>query len=747
MKKKWTNAPSCSLVATTRARAARYRDPAEARGGVLPWKKPWQWMQASWGKAMSSSALSVSNLTHARFEALRAISESIISHRQLSSLFADLYRCLKPLVAFDFIGLVLYDAERQTTRLHELVVDRPTTCESPRNCGPGETPANEVLASQQPYYVPDIEHAGDYRGFHDKLLSNGIRTYCLLPLSTAQRRIGALTFGSITRDAYTADDIEFMQQVAKQVAVAVDNALNHEAAALYEQQLARERDRLRLLLTVNNAALTNLEPDELFRAISACLKSSFDLEYASLALHDPEANVFRLQAFEFPASHGLSRVNPVAPLDGPPTGFALKSRAPKLFTPAEYGDHFGEGLRSFVSLPLISHQRFLGTLNLGGDREDLFSPDDEAVLAQAGGQIAIALDNALSYKRIEELNAQLAKEKVYLEDEIRSERQFEEIIGRSKTLRAILKQIETVAPTDSTVLIHGETGTGKELVARAIHELSDRRQGTFVSLNCAAIPTGLLESEMFGHEKGAFTGAIGQRIGRFELAHRGTMFLDEVGEIPLELQTKLLRVLQEREFERLGSSRTIRTDARVVAATNGDLERMVQDRLFRSDLYYRLNVFPISLPPLRERREDIPLLVRHFAQQHARRMNKRIDTISSEAMQAMIRYPWPGNVRELQNFIERAVILSAGAVLAVPVGELEKAAAPATPANSASVVTLVEVEREAILRALKDSGGRVGGERGAAAKLAMKRTTLQARMRKLGITTSPHVVSTDSERA
>lgn len=686
-------------------------------------EKAWQWRQASRGDAMSSSAVILSDPTHARFKALLEISESIISQRQLSSLFADLYRCLKPLVAFDFIGLVLYDAERRTTRLHELIVDRPTTCKSPRNCGPGETPADKVLASQQPYYVSDIEQAGDYRDFFEMLLSNGIHTYCLLPLSTAQRRIGALTFGSTRKDAYTPDDIEFMQQVARQVAVAVDNALNHEAAALYEQQLARERDRLRLLLAVNNAAVTNLEPDELLRAISECLKSSFDLEYASLVLHDPEANLFTLRALDFP--------------EGLPSGFVFKSRTPKLFTPAEFRYQFGEGLRSFVSLPLISHQRFLGTLNLGSHREGLFSQDDVAVLAQAAGQIAIALDNALSYKRIEELNAQLAEEKVYLEDEIRSEHQFEEIIGRSKALKAILTRVETVAPTDSTVLIYGETGTGKELVARAVHELSGRRDGTFVRLNCAAIPTGLLESEMFGHEKGAFTGAIAQRIGRFELAHRGTMFLDEVGEIPLELQTKLLRVLQEREFERLGSSRTIRSDARVVAATNRDLEQMVQDRLFRSDLYYRLNVFPISVPPLRERPEDIPLLVRHFVQQYTRRMNKRVDTISSEAMQAMVRYPWPGNVRELQNFIERAVILSSGAVLAVPLGELEKAAAPpASPANPAGVVTLVEAEREAILRALKDSGGRVGGERGAAAKLGMKRTTLQARIRKLGIKNS-----------
>jgi formate hydrogenlyase transcriptional activator len=317
---------------------------------------------------------------------------------------------------------------------------------------------------------------------------------------------------------------------------------------------------------------------------------------------------------------------------------------------------------------------------------------------------------------------------VYLEDEIRTDSRFEEIIGQSRALRANLKQVETVAPTDSTVLICGETGTGKELLARAIHNLSSRRQGTFVKLNCAAIPTGLLESEMFGHERGAFTGAIAQRIGRFELAHRGTMFLDEVGEIPLELQTKLLRVLQEREFERLGSSRTIRTDARLVAATNRDLAAMVEERQFRADLYYRLNVFPITVPPLRDRREDIPLLVRYFVQQNARRMNRRITSITAETMEALTRYHWPGNIRELANFIERAVILSPGSVLHAPVRELKRASG-----GGAAVVTLAAAEREAIERALRESGGKVGGADGAAARLGMKRTTLQAKMRKLGV--------------
>jgi formate hydrogenlyase transcriptional activator len=510
-----------------------------------------------------------------------------------------------------------------------------------------------------------------------------------------------------------------------------------------------------MLLDLNNAVVANLDTGQLFNAISACLNGSFGMEYASLGIYDPEVDGFRLHALDFPATRGLVRENAIIPVEGSPSGYVMKHGTPKLFTPADIEALspqaakylLGEGLRLFVSLPLVSRGKVLGTLNLGARDESCFTPDDVALLSQAAGQIAIAVDNAFSYKRIEELNGKLAEEKVYLEDEIRTDHQFEEIIGSSKSLMSILKQVETVAPTDSTVLIFGETGTGKELVARAIHSLSSRSRGTFVKLNCAAIPTGLLESEMFGHEKGAFTGAIAQRIGRFELADRGTMFLDEVGEIPVELQSKLLRVLQEREFERLGSSRTIRTDARVIAATNRDLESMVKDRQFRSDLFYRLNVFPVTVPPLRERPEDIPVLVSYFVQQFARRMNKTITSVGSHDMRALVRYSWPGNIRELQNLIERAVILSAGPVLAVPVRELEKSVATATaaqadarPGASGEVITLETAEREAILRALRLSGGRVSGPRGAAVMLGLKRSTLQTRMQKLGISKNGQAV-------
>jgi len=387
--------------------------------------------------------------------------------------------------------------------------------------------------------------------------------------------------------------------------------------------------------------------------------------------------------------------------------------------------------RSFCGLPLNTPYRRLGAFGLASSQPNSFAADDIEFLSQVANQLALAIDNRLAHRDIADLQSRVAHESIQVEDEIHGEMHFEGIIGQSLSLRKVLRQVETVSPTNSSVLIFGETGTGKELIARAIHDLSTRRPNAFVTLNCAAIPSGLLESELFGHERGAFTGAISQRLVRFELANHGTIFLDEIVEIPLELQPKLLRVLQQREFERLGNGRTLKTDARLIAATNRDLAAMVDEQKFRADLFYRLNVFPIQVPPLRERLDDIPVLVRHFVQHFSRQMNRTIDTIPSETMEGLVGYCWPGNIRELENVIERAVILSPGPVLRVPLQDLCNRAISGN--SSGKSQTLEEVERAQILATLKQTKWVLSGPKGAAIRLGLNRSTLQFRMKKLGI--------------
>lgn len=524
-----------------------------------------------------------------------------------------------------------------------------------------------------------------------------------------------------------------------------------------------ERDRYQLLLDINNAVVTRLDLGSILRATSDSLRKVVPHDSASIWLYDPEAGQLRLHTFDLRYESDLDEGR-LFPLEGSPEGLAFTSRRPvvirnldlKEFPAPQLKHAYDDGLRSGCVVPLIAHDRALGTFDIASRSEDAFTEGDAELLTHVAGQIAIAVENALAYREISELRDKLAREKLYLEEEIRSEMHFDQIVGDSPALRRVLELVETVAPSDSTVLLLGETGTGKELVARAIHDHGRRKDRTFVKLNCAAIPTGLLESELFGHEKGAFTGAISQRVGRLELADQGTLFLDEVGDVPLEIQPKLLRALQEREFERLGSTRTKRVDVRLVAATNRDLEGMIAAREFRSDLYYRLNVFPIRIPPLRERREDIPLLVSYFVQKSARQMQKRIETIPAAAMKALTEWDWPGNVRELGNFIERAVILTRGRSLEAPLTELrrvrtDEATPTASPQGHEEIARIVKEtlnaldgrkrvagehamrQREEIARALTDCKGRVGGADGAAARLGLNRTTLLSRMKKLGL--------------
>jgi formate hydrogenlyase transcriptional activator len=674
-----------------------------------------------------------------RFRALLDVAEAIASHRDLPRLFHELAQRLPRVVSFDFLVLLLHDAAHGTMRLHILESRVPTTIAAGSELPVDESAGGLVWQTQQPFVVSNAGEETRFPRVMDMVREHGVKSLCMLPLTTALRRLGAMGVGSLRAGVYGQSDVDFLELVARQVAVAVDNALNYQDSQSYQQQLGRERDRLRLLLEINNALVANLDLRRLFSAISSSLRRVIHHDYTSLTLIEGE-NQLRLHALDFPQSKGIVQEEMVGPLDGSLPAQAIESRRPVVLNriaasqAAQQSEmarrHLEEGLQSACIVPLVNRDRALGTLNVGGLKEDAFTGDDVELLTQVANQVAIAVDNALAFNQIGELQAKLAEEKLYLEDEIRTEHDFEEIIGESEPLKRVLKKVETVAPTDSTVLVQGETGTGKEVIARAIHNLSQRCDATFVKVNCAAIPSGLLESELFGHEKGAFTGAIAQKIGRFELAHRGTLFLDEVGDIPLELQPKLLRVLQEREFERLGSTRTTRVDVRLVAATNRDLAQMVADREFRSDLYYRVNVFPIVVPPLRERPEDIPALVRYFAQKYARRMNKTIETIPTEAMEALQQWHWPGNIRELENLIERAVILSQGPVLRVPLAELKSAVE--TPV-AGGVATLEAAEREHILRALRETHGVIGGPRGAAVLLGMKRTTLQSRMHKLGI--------------
>ena len=498
--------------------------------------------------------------------------------------------------------------------------------------------------------------------------------------------------------------------------------------------LRRESERLKLLLDMTNALISNLEPRDLLRTISASIRQCMHCDTVGIWFPDEEQRQMRAVTVDFPEGKGFLKEDMLRPIEGPAVGETFRTGKPIVITNAteiREPDHylaFAEGITSGCSLPLISRSRTLGVLTLGWRDENAFSSEDIEFLMRAAGQVAIAIENALAYREIAELKDKLAQEKLYLEQEIRTEADFEGIIGQSSALRQVLHLVETVATSDSTVMLLGETGTGKELIARAIHDRSRRKDRTLIKLNCAAIPTGLLESELFGHERGAFTGAITQKIGRLELADQGTLFLDEVGDIPLEVQPKLLRALQEREFERLGSTRTKSVDVRMVAATNRDLEKMVAEKQFRSDLYYRLNVIPIRIPPLRERPEDIPLLVRYFAQKYARRMQKKIESVSAASMRKLARWRWPGNVRELENLVERAVVLSLGGKLEISVPEL------ADGSMSAARAGIDRFEKQdRIVRILKETKGRVGGTDGAAARMGLKRTTLIERMKKLGI--------------
>jgi formate hydrogenlyase transcriptional activator len=670
-----------------------------------------------------------------RYEALLRVSESIAAHRDSNELFRTIASQLRQVVAFDFLNLVLYEEGTQKLKLRLIETPGYSGDTQPRNIPPEKTVSWWVYKHQQPMVIPLIGEETRFPEFMEFLKGFGMRSICALPLTTVHRSLGTLGIGSTHANAYSDEEVRFLSLVANQLALAIDDALNLQASQHGQQELQHRNERLKLVLDISQSVASTLDLHQLCREISSGIRRALQCDLAMLALPEPDNLHLRVYGLDFPESKGFIHDQMLIPIEAaaPPviafrTGKSLVVDFRELAPFCPGGPPVAEGLESGCSLPLISRDHVLGTLNLARLQKNAFSEADIEFLTQVANQIAIAVENAMAYGEIAGLKEKLAQEKLYLEEEIRSEFNFEEIVGESPALGRVLQEVEIVAPSDSTVLILGETGTGKELVARAIHNRSRRKDRTFVKLNCAAIPTGLLESELFGHEKGAFTGAVAQKIGRLELADRGTLFLDEVGDIPLELQPKLLRAIQEREFERLGSSKTKNVDVRLVAATNRDLQKMIADREFRSDLYYRLNVFPLHIPALRERPEDIPVLVRHFVEKFARRMDKRIESIPAATMRKLTRWHWPGNVRELENLIERVVILTRGSVLNLPLSELDQSPAPTT---NGAVHNSEEYDQ--ILRVLKETHGRIGGPSGAAARLGIKRTTLISRMNKLGI--------------
>jgi formate hydrogenlyase transcriptional activator len=692
---------------------------------------------------MSTSPGLVLDKASKRYEALLRATAAFASRRDCESFERRFASDLRGVIDFDYLNFVIFDEADSTAewRLFESTVRSADISEA--QLSTNETTSRWVYQHQQLLVIGEWSQESRFLGFKKILSELKIGSTCTLPLTTPHRRFGVIEFGSSLPNAYPEEEVSFLSLVADHVALTIEGALNFEEAQRAHADLQSNNERLKLLLDLTNHIVSNLDLRDLLRAISASVRRVMKCDAVAVMLPTSEGSHLRIYAQDFPESKGFAKEENLIPIEGTTPGVAFSTGKPLMgnlkdlpsLAPKEVAVREAEGFKIGCAVPLISRNHVLGVLGLGRVDENPLTQDDLDFLSQVAGQVAIAVENALAYGEIAELKDRLAQEKLYLEDEIRGEMDFEGIVGQSMALRHVLLLVETVAPSDSTVLLLGETGTGKELIARAIHERSRRKDRTLVKLNCAAIPTGLLESEIFGHEKGAFTGAVSQKVGRLELADKGTLFLDEVGDIPPELQPKLLRALQEREFERLGNSRTMKVDMRLVAATNRDLEKMVANHEFRSDLYYRLNVFPIRIPPLRERPEDIPLLVRYFAQKYSQRMEKQIESIPAAAIKKLTQWHWPGNIRELENFIERAVILSRGATLEVPLTELKSDAARPVP----PVGTREWNEREEIMRALKDAGGRVGGADGAAARIGIKRTTLISRMKKLGI--DPRAVS------
>ena len=711
-------------------------------------------------KGMNNTAPVIARETgRHHYEAVMRISEAIAACREPEELASTLADEIGDFLHFDHLYLTVF---RENSREIEYLVWGKGSLPFP-DLPIEELPMWHAMVSGDPQHTADWDTEERFPQFREWAQKMGLGSGVRVPLATPHRRLGVFGISRNTVNPFSEEDICFLQLVGRVVAFALDDGLNLRRAQSAGASLQSQNERLQLLLNLTNRITSNLKLRELLRAAAANIREVMQCDAVAVSLVNSASGTSRLYVLDFPQGKGFIKEERVITIAGAAKRAletlkpAVVNKADRSELPAEIYDQLvAEGLKSCCLFPLINRGRALGILPIARTNEAPFTSYDVEFLTQAAGQIAIAIENALAYHEISELKDKLAQEKLYLEEEIRSEMNFENIVGNSATLKHVLELVETVAPNDSTVLLLGETGTGKELIARAIHDRSRRMDRTFVKMNCAAIPTGLLESELFGHEKGAFTGAIAQKVGRLDLADQGTLFLDEVGDIPIEIQPKLLRALQEREFERLGSTHTRKVNIRLVAATNRDLEEMIAKKEFRSDLYYRLNVFPIRIPPLRERKEDLPLLVSYFVQKFAKQMQKKIESISPAVMKGLTAWEWPGNIRELENFIERAVILTRGKSLEAPLGELRRSKAQERAVtmqgsgrediarivketldvlngNKSATDGRARKQREEIVRALGESKGRVGGADGAAARMGINRTTLLSRMKKLGI--------------
>jgi formate hydrogenlyase transcriptional activator len=681
------------------------------------------------------NAFSHAELRH--YEALSRLSTSLACCAP-EDLSRDLPALLRPLPDFDFLDVIVFREGSSEVLWHSIGAGPFPPSDVPME----QTTFWWVHQQQQPLCIADWKRDERFAVRREALKKAGIeyRSLCRLPLRTPNCRLGVFSVASSRPHDYSQEDLRFLSRVADQVALAIASALDLGTSRATKAELEVKSARLRLLLDLTNSTVALPELHDVLRAATITVRRVMRSDFAVAALPGSAGGRSCVNAFDFSDDTTLDEeaVNSLVETLGRLvflTGKPWTGNANDLGQIGKEADSkwAAAGLRNSCVLPLRGRDQVLGLLALSKREEAVYTEDEVEFLSQVSSHVAIAVENALVRGELRRLKDNTGEEKVCLENEI-GKLNFEEIVGKSVALQRALRQVEIVAPTDAGVLIQGETGTGKELIARAIHNMSARRDRPFVKLNCAAIPSGLLESELFGHEKGAFTGAIMRKAGRFEAADKGTLFLDEVGDIPLELQPKLLRVLQEQEFERLGSTRTQQVDVRVIAATHRDLKQMVEDGLFRMDLFYRLHVFPLCVPPLRDRREDIPTLVRHYVDKFARRMNRRIETIPAQAMEVIASYPWPGNVRELQHFIERAVLLSPGLVLRPPLDELKQVT---VQEHDSKLSTLEETEREHILRAIREANWVIGGPHGAAARLGMKRTTLAYRIRKLNIPCRP----------